>query len=248
MGTAQFDFTGQVVLVTGAAGGLGLAIARAFAKSGAKVAVHYRTNQAGAVALAAEIGGISVQADLVDEAACGLLVERVRAEFGALDVLVNNAAIQTVAGLTAMSGADFQAMINANVGGPQALTKALAKGGQGGCVVNIASIEALQPARDHAHYATSKAALLMLTRASALELGPLGIRVNAISPGLIDRDGLERDWPTGVARWQSAAPLARLGTPEDIVAATMFLASDAAQWVTGANLVVDGGMSCAPTW
>jgi NAD(P)-dependent dehydrogenase (short-subunit alcohol dehydrogenase family) len=115
-------------------------------------------------------------------------------------------------------------------------------------VVNIASIEALQPATGHSHYATSKAALLMLTRAAALELGPLGIRVNAISPGLIGREGIETGWPEGVASWRAAAPLGRLGTPDDIADAALFLASDAARWITGANLVVDGGVSSNSTW
>ena len=140
----------------------------------------------------------------------------VRSALGRLDVIINNAGQQPVAGLTDISGDDFRAMMDANVGGPFALTKALAKAGHGGCVVNIASIEALQPAAGHSHYATSKAALVMFTRAAALELGPLGIRVNAISPGLIGRDGLEAAWPEGVARWQAAAPLQRLGTPQDV--------------------------------
>ncbi|KKC32241.1 SDR family NAD(P)-dependent oxidoreductase [Devosia psychrophila] len=248
MGTARFDFTGQVVLVTGASGGLGQAIARAFAAAGAKVGVHYHANRAGAEALASEIGGIALQADLTREAACIGLVESVRSGLGGLDVIINNAGQQSVAGLTDISGDDFRAMMDANVGGPFALTKALAKAGHGGCVVNIASIEALQPATGHSHYATSKAALVMFTRAAALELGPLGIRVNAISPGLIERDGLETAWPEGVARWHASAPLQRLGKPQDVADAALFLASDAARWVTGANLVVDGGVSCTTTW
>ncbi|MET3926778.1 SDR family oxidoreductase [Devosia sp. 2618] len=248
MGTAQFDFSGQVVLVTGASGGLGQGIARAFAAAGAKVGVHYHANRAAAEALAAEIGGMAFQADLAHEPECIALVDSVRSTLGRLDVIINNAGQQPVAGLTDISGDDFRAMLDANVGGPFALTKALAKAGQGGSVVNIASIEALQPAAGHSHYATSKAALLMFTRAAALELGPLGIRVNAISPGLIGRDGLESAWPEGVARWKTSAPLQRLGTPQDIADAALFLASDAARWVTGANLVVDGGVSCAPTW
>jgi NAD(P)-dependent dehydrogenase (short-subunit alcohol dehydrogenase family) len=248
MGSARFDFSGEVVLVTGATGGLGQGIARAFAAAGARVAVHYRGNRAGAEALAAEIGGLAVGADLSVEAECIGLVERVRAELGRLDVLVNNAGEQQVAALADISGGEFSAMLAANVGGPFALIRALAQGGAGGRVVNIASIEGLQPAVGHSHYAASKAALLMLTRAAALELGPQGIRVNAISPGLIGREGIETAWPEGVARWEAAAPLGRLGTAEDIAEAAMFLASDAARWITGANLVVDGGVMAAPVW
>src|SRR5690606_36155091 len=121
-------------------------------------------------------------------------------------------------------------------------------GRAGGAVVNIASIEGRQPAPGHAHYAASKAALLMFTKAAALELGSLGIRVNAVSPGLVHREGIEEAWPEGVERWQSAAPLKRLGQPADIADAALFLASDAARWITGAELVVDGGVSTRPTW
>jgi 3-oxoacyl-[acyl-carrier protein] reductase len=88
----------------------------------------------------------------------------------------------------------------------------------------------------------------MLTKAAALELGGAGIRVNSVSPGLIHRDGLDEAWPEGVQRWSNAAPLTRLGLPEDIGDAVLFLLSDAARWITGADLVVDGGVSAHPTW
>jgi NAD(P)-dependent dehydrogenase (short-subunit alcohol dehydrogenase family) len=121
--------------------------------------------------------------------------------------------------------------------------------GDGGAIVNIASIEGLQPAFDHSHYAASKAAVIMHTRAAALELGSRGIRVNCVSPGLIDVAGrLEHAWPSGVERWHAAAPLHRLGRPDDVADAVLFLASDAARWITGANLVVDGGVLARNTW
>src|SRR5690606_37907428 len=104
------------------------------------------------------------------------------------------------------------------------------------------------PAPWHGPYATSRAALLMFTKAAALEFGAYGIRVNSVCPGLIHRDGIEEGWPEGVARWQNAAPLKRLGRPEDIADACLFLASDAARWITGADLVVDGGVMVHPTW
>ena len=88
----------------------------------------------------------------------------------------------------------------------------------------------------------------MFTRAAALEYGPDGIRVNAVSPGLIDREGLEDDWPEGVERWRARAPLARLGTANDVADAVLFLSSPAARWISGANLVVDGGMSARSRW
>ncbi len=120
--------------------------------------------------------------------------------------------------------------------------------GDGGAIVNVASIEGLQPAAGHSHYAASKAAVIMHTRAAALELGAQRIRVNAVAPGLIDRAGLADAWPDGVGRWLAACPLERLGTTEDVADAVLFLLSDAARWITGTTLVVDGGMLARPTW
>jgi len=100
----------------------------------------------------------------------------------------------------------------------------------------------------HSHYATSKAGLLMLTRAAALEFGSAGIRINCVSPGLIDREGLARDWPDGVARWHDRAPLGRIGSAIDVADAVLFLLSPAARWISGANLIVDGGMSAQNKW
>ncbi len=114
--------------------------------------------------------------------------------------------------------------------------------GAHGAIVNIGSISASNPATDHSHYNSAKAAVLMFTRSCAQELGPFGIRVNSVSPGLIHKDGIEEAWPEGVERWQSRAPLRRLGEPEDIADACLFLASPAARWITGHNLVVDGGV------
>jgi NAD(P)-dependent dehydrogenase (short-subunit alcohol dehydrogenase family) len=118
----------------------------------------------------------------------------------------------------------------------------------GNSIVNISSIEGIQPANNHSHYAASKAAVIMHTRAAALELGQAGIRVNCVSPGLIDVAGLDQAWPDGVARWRAAAPLGRLGTPSDVADAVLFLASPAARWISGANIVVDGGVLAHNTW
>ncbi|MDX1577627.1 MAG: SDR family oxidoreductase, partial [Gemmatimonadota bacterium] len=98
------------------------------------------------------------------------------------------------------------------------------------------------------HYNASKAGVLMHTRAAAGELGPRGIRVNAVSPGLIRRPGIEEQWPEGVERWRAACPLERMGEPGDVADACLFLASDAARWITGANLVVDGGTLTGPAF
>jgi NAD(P)-dependent dehydrogenase (short-subunit alcohol dehydrogenase family) len=114
--------------------------------------------------------------------------------------------------------------------------------GQGGAIVNVTSIEAENPAPAHSHYNAAKAGAAMHTRAAAQELGPHGIRVNAVAPGLVWREGLDEAWPDGVARYLNAAPLGRLGQPEDVADACLFLASPAARWITGASLTVDGGV------
>lgn len=116
-----------------------------------------------------------------------------------------------------------------------------------GSITHIASIEATHPAL-HAHYSASKAAVVAHARSAALEYGPYGIRVNTVSPGLIDRAGLAEAWPDGVRRWQQAVPTGRLGRPEDVGDACVFLASPMASWITGHDLVVDGGVSARPTW
>jgi NAD(P)-dependent dehydrogenase (short-subunit alcohol dehydrogenase family) len=115
-------------------------------------------------------------------------------------------------------------------------------------ITHIASIEASRPAPAHAHYAVAKAGLVMHARAAALELGPAGIRVNTVSPGLVDRPGLAEAWPEGVASWIAHAPLGRLATAEDIGDACVLLASPAASFITGQDLAVDGGMLATPGW
>ncbi len=241
-----------MVLVTGSGGGIGAGIARRVHAAGARVAIHYAAREAPAAALAAELGerACVVHGDVERDAAA--LCDAVVAAFGRIDALVNNAAIQPVGALLALSDADVREMLRVDVAGCIALTRAIAEraiaGGTGGAIVNIASIEGLQPAVGHSHYAAAKAALLMHTRAAALELGPHGIRVNAVAPGLIDAPGLAQAWPDGVGRWTAACPLARLGSPEDVADAVLFLLAPASRWISGATLVVDGGMLARPTW
>ncbi|MGW3288348.1 SDR family NAD(P)-dependent oxidoreductase [Streptomyces sp. NPDC001002] len=249
---------GQTALVTGAGGGIGRGIALRFAEEGAAVAVHCRTAVEAAGEVAARIeekGGRAVvlRADLTDADACARLVGEA-AEWGGgrLTALVNNAGVQPVQPLPGMTADEWRAVLDANLSSVFACTQAAAEvmRGQesGGSVTHIASIEARQPAPLHAHYSASKAAVVMHARAAALEYGPYGVRVNTVSPGLIDREGLTESWPEGVRRWLDAAPTARLGRPEDIGDACVFLASRLASWVTGHDLVVDGGVSARPTW
>ena len=237
------DLSHRNVLVTGASGNIGQGIALRLKEAGASIVVHYRSDVASARWLAHQLGDAPIAgADLRDEAEVAGLFEKHR-----IDDVVNNAATQPVATLADMTLDEWRAIHASNLDSAFLVTKTAAEqwkaAGRGGAVVNIASIEATDPAVGHAHYATTKAGLVMFTRAAALEYGGEGIRINAVSPGLIDRDGLEEDWPDGVGRWRDRAPLGRLGTPNDVADAVLFLLSPAARWISGVNLVVDGGMS-----
>ncbi|KOG31629.1 SDR family NAD(P)-dependent oxidoreductase [Streptomyces resistomycificus] len=248
---------GHVALVTGAGGGIGRGIALRFAEEGAAVALHCRTAFEAASEVASRILGLGgravvLRADLADEDACRRLVQEA-AEWGAgrLSALVNNAGVQPTQALPGMTAGEWRAVVDTNLSSVFACTQAAAEvmRQQGeGSVTHIASIEAGHPAVDHAHYAASKAAVVAHARAAALEYGPHGIRINTVSPGLIDREGLARAWPEGVRRWERAAPLGRLGRPQDVGDACVFLASPLASWITGQDLVVDGGVSARPTW
>ncbi|MEV7470587.1 SDR family NAD(P)-dependent oxidoreductase [Streptomyces kronopolitis] len=257
------DLRGQVALVTGASGGLGRGIALRFAAAGAAVVAHYRTGAEAARALVERIeadGGsaLALRADLSVEEECHRLVTEAAGWRGRLTALVNNAGVQPTQELAEMSLADWRAVADPTVHSVFACTQAavdVMRAGPetsgpagGGSITHIASIEADRPAPRHAHYCAAKAAVVMHARSAALEYGPHGIRVNSVSPGLIDRPGLAEDWPEGVRRWQEAAPAGRLGRPRDVGDACVFLASPMASWITGHDLVVDGGVSARPTW
>ena len=245
------DFTGKTVIVTGSGSGLGQGIAQRFAEAGAQVVVHYRASAEGAQAVVKQIiaksgRALAVQGDLSKEADAARLVQATVAAFGRVDVLINNAGVYPLASVLEMTGAQWDEVIDANLRSAFLCTQAAARQmvaqGSGGAIVNITSIEAENPAPLHSHYNAAKAGVLMFTRSSAAELAVHGIRVNAVAPGLIWREGLEQAWPDGVQRWLKTAPLQRLGLPEDVADACLFLASPAARWITGASLTVDGGV------
>jgi NAD(P)-dependent dehydrogenase (short-subunit alcohol dehydrogenase family) len=242
---------GRVAVVTGVSAGIGHGIAQRLLEAGASVVVHCRRERTAAETLAAEAGdrALVVTGDLGTESAAADVASAAVDRFGRLDVWVNNAGVQPVSSLVAMSSEEFATVVDSNLGTVFHGTRAAAsRMVDGGAIVNVASIEALQPAAGHSHYSAAKAAVVAHTRAAALELGPAGIRVNAVAPGLVARPGIAEEWPEGVDRWEAACPLGRLGTPADVADACLFLASDAARWITGATLVVDGGVLARSTW
>ena len=245
------DLRGHVALVTGAGAGIGTGIATRLAEAGAGVAVHYHRSDAGAREVVSRItaaGGSAraYQADLTDAADVQDLRDRITADTGVPDILVNNAGIYPLGSILDVDPAEWQAVVAANLTSVHLVTQAVARGlrdaGRGGAIVNIASIEASNVAPAHSHYAAAKAGVVMYTKSAARELGPLGIRVNAVSPGLIWRAGLDEAWPQGVSAYTAATPLGRLGRFDDVADACLFLVSPASRWITGSELVVDGGV------
>ena len=250
----------MTALVTGASGGLGRAVAVALAEAGDDVGVHYRGDEPGAAATVAqaEAAGCraaALHADLAVEGAgalvevCDALLDACTAALDAPDVVVLNAFPQD---LTPWEDLDTATWDASHLGGLRPtvalLLRATARMGAGGVVVVVGSIEGLRAAPAHAPYAVSKAALHHLAGAAASEVGRRGIRVVGVAPGLVDRDGLEEDWPDGVERFRRASALGRPVTAGEVGATVAFLASPAASGITGTTVTVDAGWSTSPGW
>lgn len=243
-----FDFRDKKVVVTGGASGIGAAISRRFAEAGADLCVHYRSSSAEAEEFinagdAFEGKIVAVQADLSRPEGVISLMEETAEILGGISVLINNAGIYPMADLAGMELEEWKRMIDINLTTPfLCIREALCYMKPGSSVVNIGSVEAENPNFAHSHYTASKGGLVMFTRAAAKELGPKGIRVNSVSPGLIYKEGLAQAWPEGIAGYLDEAPLGRLGTGTDVADACLFLSSPAASWISGINLRVDGGL------
>ena len=245
---------GARVLVTGGSGNIGRGIALRLAEAGADVVVHYRSDADGAAQTVDAIGAnaLSVQADLTRSDDVAEMFGKITETGPLVSCVVNNAGGYPVQAFADMTAVEWQQVVAANLDSAvyvsQESIRRWCDGNIKGAIVNIASIEGTDPALGHSHYATSKAGLLMLTRSLTLEYGRRGIRVNAVSPGLIAREGIEENWPDGVANWHENAPLQRMGDAADVADAVLFLLSPASRWISGVNLVVDGGMSSVSRW
>jgi 3-oxoacyl-[acyl-carrier protein] reductase len=236
---------GRVALVTGGSRGIGAAISRELGAAGAKVAVNYRSGQEAADAVADEVGGIAVQANVRDPAETQALVERVEDELGDLDVLVNNAGVTRDTLIARMSDADWEDVIETNLRGTFNTCRAVSRKmlrRRSGAIVNLSSVVGVHGNPGQANYAASKAGIIGLTKALARELGVRGVRVNAIAPGYITTEltNVLTEEQTGLIL--ANTPLGRLGSPEDVAAAVRFLCSDEAAFITGDVLLVDGGL------
>jgi NAD(P)-dependent dehydrogenase (short-subunit alcohol dehydrogenase family) len=242
------DFKDKVVLVTGAGAGIGAGIAKRFAQAGADVVLCDLKPNFSDSSIKDRFGpkAIMISADVSNPDQAKKLFDEVSLKLSPVDVLINNAGIYPVKGLLELSAEEWDRTLAINLKSVFLCTQAAARGmiqaGKGGAIVNIASIEAINPSAGHSHYAASKAGVVMFSNTAALELGLHHIRVNTVSPSLINRPTLKKDWPEGYSRFVNKAPLGRVGEPEDVADACLFLASDAARWITGAHIIVDGGI------
>jgi NAD(P)-dependent dehydrogenase (short-subunit alcohol dehydrogenase family) len=247
------DFSGKIAIVTGGGTGVGFAVARAFARAGAHVAIAGRTkatlvHAAAAIEDASGAPVLTVAADVGVEADCGRIVTETIDRFGALDILVNNAAHFALVPLIETDVAEAARFLNVNLAGPLHCARAFARWaferGRGGSIVNVSSISGARPAPGCGLYSASKAALDSLTRSMALEWAPRGLRVNAVAPGHVATEGVIEDFRSGrldEAAMIASIPARRIADVDDVADAVLFLSGDRARHVMGQVLTVDGG-------
>ena len=244
----KLDLSGRVAIVTGASRGIGRAVARTLAAAGAAVVAGARGDHAAAVVdEIATAGGqaLAVPLDVTDEATIAAALAQAQAAFGKVDILVNNAGITRDQLMVRMKRDDWDAVIATNLTGAFACTHAVLRGmikQRYGRIVTISSVVGQSGNAGQANYAASKAGLIGFSKALAREVASRNITVNVVAPGMIDTDMTRAITDAAHTDWAASIPLGRLGTPDDIAAAVCFLASDAASYITGHVLAVNGGM------
>ncbi|MDX2543576.1 SDR family oxidoreductase [Streptomyces sp. WI04-05B] len=246
--TSPYGLEGRVALVTGGTRGIGLAVAEALTRAGVRVCVTARDAD-GVRRAAEELGGVGLAGSVADPAHLSALTEFTLDAFGRLDIVVNNAATNQPYGPLMDADPDtWRAAFTVNVEAPLRLTQCAWRAWMrehGGTVVNICTEGATHVGPNIGAYGTSKAALLHLTQQLAGELAPK-VRVNSVSPGLVRTEMARFVWEHDENTIAAALPLGRIGEPEDIARAVLWLASDAAEWITGTDLLVDGGTRVSP--
>jgi 3-oxoacyl-[acyl-carrier protein] reductase len=243
-------FKDKVVLVTGGSRGIGRSIALAFARQGATVVISYAGNEAAAqetlgLIQAAGAKGEAVRFDVADSAACASALDNLLKTHGRLDVLVNNAGVAVDGLVMRVKDEDWDKQLDTNLKGAFALIRAASRPmmkQRGGAIINLTSVVGEMGNGGQAAYSASKAGLIGLTKSVARELASRNIRVNAVSPGFIGTDMTSHLEGETREKMMAAIPLGRLGSPEDVANAVLFLASDSAAYITGEVLKVNGGM------
>jgi NAD(P)-dependent dehydrogenase (short-subunit alcohol dehydrogenase family) len=242
------ELKGKCALVTGASRGIGRAVVMQLAERGAVVAATYHQDHAAATRLRADLAELDqehlvIQADVADAAAARRAVALATERFERLDILVNNAGVISHRPLEQLPPSEWRRIVDTNLTGAYLVTReAVDHMTEGGSIVNVTSAVALRGMPAAAHYTASKAGLIGLTRALCKELGPRGIRVNAVAPGIIETDQASDLRGPARARYEAMTSLQRLGSPHEVADAVLFLASDMSSYVSGLTLVVDGGI------
>jgi len=244
------SLSGKVALITGGSRGIGAAVARRFAAAGCRVAIGYHSRGDAATALAREIaaaGGqcMAVQGDIADADAAQWIATDTADRFGRIDILINCAGIGPYRALGEMDARFIRSILDANVLGMVLVTQAVLPHltAPGGRIVNFASALAFRPIPTSSVYSASKAAVVTLTHAWSKELGPKGITVNAIAPGVIETDMTASILEERGASIVSSTPLGRIGQTDDIAGVALFLCSPEAGWITGRTIIADGGVT-----
>ncbi len=248
-----FDLHGKKALVTGASSGIGKEVAQAYVQAGAQVAIAARHSEAleEVAAQLEAVGGrvVPIRCDVTRPDQVDSMLSRVTAELGGIDIAVCNAGIISVTPMLDMPPEEFQRIQDTNVTGvfltAQAAARAMVAQGRGGAIITTASMSGhiINIPQQVGHYCASKAAVIHLTKAMAVEFAPHHIRVNSVSPGYILTE-LVMPMVDLHARWEPKIPMGRLGRPEELTGLYVYLASEASSYMTGSDLVIDGGYSC----